>query len=505
VASLPHVAAEALFGTSLALHRGLVLAAALAALAAFGLAIRRLFGSGTALLACAALAFSFGFYSASHWVRWDGIAMLFSALILLALVAGPARLLLAAGVGALIGIAPDFALGVAGALPGALVLCAWERERRWERVGALLGGVAAGGLAFALLHFTGGWSDAQQQYEIVFRPIYGEVPLFEAIGDLSLAPLLDESDRYSNMAPEPFLGSFAVIAAGALAAVLSLLSALGVGRRPLAWVGVAALCLLGLALLATPFPHEPLRHLTGLLIATAFGLMLALGVRALLRPSPYPTEAVPAVMLASMLVGFGLLLGWKGPTYVVFCFPFAFGAIASALHILAPPRLGEMVPAVGLAVIALAGAVFLAEQIRAVPDREPALDSELAAEANRIVPEGSTVVGEWIYWWLWRDERFRFNSSIWLQQWQHPSEGFAGAFHRVCPDYVLMDDLWLARYGQLATGRRFASQAPTRRGEKRELLRLLRREYRPVSTRSAADRTLVFWERRAPGCPEPAR
>lgn len=497
-----------MFGTSLGLHRGLVLAAALGGLALFGLAMRRLHGTGIALLACAALAFTFGFYSASHWVRWDGMAILFASAILLALAWGPPRPLLAAGVGALIGIAPDFALGIAGALPGALVLCAWEREQRWRRVGALLGGVAAGGIAFALLHFTGGWSDAQHQYDVVYRPIYGEVPLFEAIGELSLTPLLDESDRYLNMANEPFVGNFAVLAAAALAAVLSLLRALGVPRRPLAWGGTAALAGLAAALLATPFPHDSLRHAMGVLIVAAFGLMLALGVRALRRDEPYPREAVPSVLLASMLVGYGLLLGYKGGTYVVFSFPFALGAIASALRDLAPsspPSLRTLVPAGGLAALALAGSVFLVDQIRSVPDEEPALDAELASEAKRIVPEGSTVVGEWIYWWLWRDERFRFNSAIWLQAWQHPEESFEDSFHRVCPDYVLMDELWLARYdaASLVTGRRFPSQAPLRGAEKRELRQLLRREYRRVAVREAADRTLVFWQRRAPACPAP--
>ena len=109
-------------------------------------------------------------------------------------------------------------------------------------------------------------------------------------------------------------------------------------------------------------------------------------------------------------------------------------------------------------------------------------------------------MGEWVYWWLYEDERFRFNSSIWLQRWLHPSEPFADSFHRVCPDDVLLDDLWLDRYRQLGVGRWFASQAPTRYAEKAELLALVRREYRPVAHERAQGRKLVFWERKEPGC-----
>lgn len=498
VASLPSVAAEAMFPTSLALHRGLVLATSLLALLVFGLAMRRLYGTGIALLSCSALAMTFGFYSASHWVRWDGMAILFTSTVLLLLVRSP-RPLAAAGIGLMIGIAPDFALAICGALPGVLVLCTWEREQRLLRIGALAGGVAIGGLMFALLHFTGGWSDAQHQYDVVYEPIYGRIPIFAALGEHSLSPLLAESDRYAQMAYEPFTGNFAVLSVGALAMCIVLARELGAGLRALAPAALVGVLFIGWALLRSQTPYDPLRYLMGVLIVVGFVAMLVLGIRALFHSRPYPGEAVSAFLLASMLVGYGLLLGYKGGTYVTFCFPFAVGAIVAALRALAPAQLTTVVPVAGLVAGTLVATLFLVDQIRAV-DSEPALDADLGATARQIVPEGDTVVGEWIYWWLYRDDRFRFNSDIWLQRWQHPSDSFADSFHRVCPDYVLLDDLWLQRYRQVALGRRFASQAPTEYGEKRKLLRLLNNEYRPVRQVRLDGRKLVFWHRSASAC-----
>ena len=369
LASLPHVLAEEAFPTSVELHRGLVFATALLALAIFGAAMYRLFGIGIALLCCATLVATFGFYSASHWIRWDGAALVFTSVILLLLVAGPPRPLAAAAAGGLIGLAPDFALGVSGIFPGVLVLCAWERELRLQRVGALLGGVAAGGLVFALLHFTGGWSDAQTQYDVVYEPIYGQIPAFEALGDLSLDPLLAESDRYARMTYEPFVGNFAVLAVGALAMLVTLARELGAGIRPLVAASVAGVAVIAWGLLGTDPPYDVVRYLIGLMIVAGFGAVLALGWLAIAGRRDYPTTAVPAVLLASMLVGYGLLLGYKGPTYVVFCFPLAIGSIASALRLLSPPRSQSLVPTVGLVAFTLLAGAFLVEQIEATRPR----------------------------------------------------------------------------------------------------------------------------------------
>ena len=500
VASTPQVVAELVFPTSLTLHRGAVLLVALGALGIFGLAMRRLHDTGIALLSCAALAMTFGFFAASHWVRWDAAALLFASAILLAFVSGPPRPLLAAGAGALIGVAPDFAFAICGLFPGALILCAWEREQRGARVGAFAGGVVLGMALFGLFHFGGGGlSEARDQYEAVYEPIYGEIPLLAALGDLSLGPLLDESDRYALMGFEPFVANFVVVAVGALAAVLVLARQLGAPVRGLWPAGLTGSVLIAGALIGTAAPYELLRWFLGLMIVGGFGAMIALGVRALRRPTEYPTQAAPAILFASMLAGYGLLLGYKGGTYVVFSFPFAVGSVVAAMRVLAPePPLRDIVPVAGLVAATLASAVFLVDQIRSVPE-EPALDAELSAEAREIVPEGETVMGEWVYWWLYEDERFRFNSALWQQRWLHPSDTFADSFARVCPDNVLLDDRWLARYASAGVSL-YANQAPTDPREKAKLRRLLEKEYRLERTIEADGRTLRFWERRAPDC-----
>ena len=113
-------------------------------------------------------------------------------------------------------------------------------------------------------------------------------------------------------------------------------------------------------------------------------------------------------------------------------------------------------------------------------------------------------MGEWIYWWLYRDERFRANISIWLQAWQHPDDTFADSFHRMCPDYVLLDDVWLNRYNQTEGERdTYPNLAPTDPRERGRLKGLLRSEYAIVGRLAVDDRTLTLWGRRPADCPQP--
>src|SRR5581483_5833560 len=88
-------------------------------------------------------------------------------------------------------------------------------------------------------------------------------------------------------------------------------------------------------------------------------------------------------------------------------------------------------------------------------------------------------MGDYVYWWLFRDGRFRFNADVWFQEY-HAHRSFAAAFDRICPAVVVVDDFWLARYrdfGPDSLGRRFPGLAPRDATEKGKLLRLLFREY----------------------------
>jgi hypothetical protein len=148
-------------------------------------------------------------------------------------------------------------------------------------------------------------------------------------------------------------------------------------------------------------------------------------------------------------------------------------------------------------------ALFLSEQIEAVAP-EASQDERAAQIAREVVPPGKTVVGEWVYWWLFEDERFRANSTIWLQAWQHPEESFADSFHRICPDYVLFEDLWLARYAVIGTQDRFPNMAPSDTAERGRLMAVLRDEYEVVRRVPVDERTLTFWRRSEADCPRPA-
>ncbi len=500
VGSAPHVLGELAFPTSLTLHRSVSLVVSLLALAVLFVALRRRHGTGLALLACGALAFTFGFFATSHWVRWDGMAILFVALILLVFYGGPPRPAAAAGAGLLIGLSPDFGLAVAGTFPALLLLCAWEPAMRKQRLLGLLGGFAAGCLVFALSHgLLWNWTEARDQYDVVYKPIYDEIPLIDVLKQGSLEPVVDEADRYTGSAFEPFISTYVALAVAALAGLALMLRGIGAPRAWLAAGAGAVLVLIAWSVLRAPYPYDMLRGVMGVLIIGGAAVGLLLIGRGIAREREYPTEAVPAILLASMLVGYGLLLGYKGPTYLAFTLPLAIATVLAALKALSPKRLQTVVPAAGLCVVALLSGIHLVDYIDGVTD-DPAVDDRLSAEARELVASDETIMGEWVYWWLYRDQRYVFNSDLWLQQWQHPGDSFDQSFARVCPDWVLLDDTWLARYASLDGGRVFPNQAPTSAKERRQLGRLLKREYREVERKKVGGRTIGFWHRRAADC-----
>lgn len=510
VAALPSLLGELVFPTKPALSRLPIFLTGLVALVVFWLAMRRLLSAEIGLVATAALAATWGFYAMSHWVRWDAMAILAMCAILALLVPGPPSLRSAALVGAIMGIGPDFANAVPAAIPGVLVLCAWERERRWARVGALVGGTMAGLALFALLHFAPhpNLGQARDQFDLVFRPAgYGDIPLLEAMKDLSLEPILNERDRYSEMMLLQWQTILIALTIGVLASGVMITRTLGIKSRWLALGALAALVVIVAVPLLGSSPHTELRDAIGPMIILAAGLATVAAIDALRFDRPYPTQGVPAILLIGLLVGWALFVGNRTTGYSGYALPFAVAAAACALHSLSPRPWRTATTAAGLAAATLASSVFLASEIRAASP-EPALDEEVSERAREIVPPGRSVVGEWIYWWLYRDERFRANSVIRLQAWQHPDETYAETFHRVCPDYVLLDDLWLGYYEALRLDPAIVSADnyprnfyPVDAAERERLMALLRDEYEVAERLEAEDRTLTFWSRRASDCP----
>jgi hypothetical protein len=506
---VPNLAGELILPTTLVAARGVSLLTGLVALAVFFVAMRRLLDSELALVATAALAGAWVFFAYSHWLRWDALALVVMCVILLLFVAGPPSLRVAAISGAVIGIGLDFANSIPAVAPGVLLLCAWEPELRWRRIGALGAGVAAGLTLYVLLHFGPGFDfgQARDQFDLVFNPIggLGEIPLLEAIKHVSLTPILDEGDRYTGMLYAQWQTLLIALVIGLAASIVMLLRTLGVLSS---WLGIAGAGVLAV-IVSVPVlgstPHTEIRDAIWVLAIAAVALTLALGTVAIRSARPYPHQAVPAILLVGQILGWSLIVGQKSPLYAGYSIPFIVAAFACALHSLSPAGLRRIATAGGLAAAAIASGVFLASDIRDAP-AEPAVDSQLSERAREIVPPGQTVMGEMVYWWLYKDERYRANINIWLQRWQHPAEPFADSFNRLCPDYVLLDDLWLDRYLYTdTTGEEFPNVAPTDPGEKDELMTLLRSEYETADSVDVDDRTITFWRREAPECPNPER
>ena len=506
---LPSLLGELIFPTTLALNRAMILLTGFVTLAIFWYAMRRLLRADVALVATAALASTWGFYAMSHLIRWDMLAILIMCGILALLVRGPPSLRTAVGVGVILGLGSDVANSIPAAMPGVLLLCAWERERRWPRIGALAGGVLIGLVGFVLLHFAPSFdlAQARKQFQFVYRPVgYGTFPLIDAIKSLSLDPILDERDRYTQMMLLQWQSILIALTIGVFASGVAMVRALGVRSRWLTVAGIAGLLILVAIPVLDGSPHTQLRDAIGPMIVVAAGLASILGIAAFRHDRPYPTQLAPAILLIGLLVGWALFVGFRTTAYAPYALPFTVAACACALATLSPDRWRRTVPALGLAAATIVSSLYLISEARKVPP-EPALDAQVIERAREIVPPGHTVIGEWVYWWMYKDARFRANTALWLLRWAHPHETFADTFHRLCPDYVLLDNAWLARYAPAAIeaqGELAPNLWPTDSREKGQLHSLLRSEYEVAQRFDADGRTLTFWRRRASGCHSPA-
>lgn len=89
---------------------------------------------------------------------------------------------------------------------------------------------------------------------------------------------------------------------------------------------------------------------------------------------------------------------------------------------------------------------------------------------------------------------------LWIERWRDGAS-LDESFERLCPDLVLYDDVWDARYDQTETfGQRFRSLAPTDAAEREELRTLLASHYRVRQEATIGGREISLWERRPGAC-----
>jgi hypothetical protein len=438
---VPQLVASLVGGTSLTSYRAASLAVTLIAFALLWRSLSRRYGTGPAAAAVAAVATTWVVFEASHYVRWDDVTFLWATLVLGIVLRGQPGVRAAAVLGAMLGFAPDFSVPMVALVPAALLLVAWERAGRRRRVSFFATGLVGGLLVYLALHVLPDPYEARRQWNLVYSGAY-KIPILASLENHSLHPILSERDRYSALAVAPFRAS--------------------------RWVLYVA-------------------------IAGSVGVLAAR-----LRRGMYPIAAVGSLLLLSQLAGLALLYANHGAMYLIGAMPFAALALLE-LFALVPRR----IPAAALAVVVL-GALTLvgASTISNAASSDPrgaAANAQLSATAKSLVPKDGTAMGDYVYWWLFRDDRFRFNADIWFAEY-HDHLSFQQAFARVCPNLVVLDDFWLARYsdfGPTSLGHRFPGLAPFDTREENKLMGVLFRDYRyPPRLEVAGGRAVELWSRK---------
>lgn len=448
--TLPFIITDAIAGPSFWAFRFAAFVIGVGALMVFVAALRPRYGFATAVFAALALSLSWGFFSAGHYVRWDSLAFLLTCLLLgmfLRGVPGPRGCLLL-GLG--LGLCPDIEVSVLASFPVVVLLVAWNPVQRFARLGLLAAGMAGGFVTYFALHSFPFGSQASKQFSDVYAPAY-KLPVEQILKHHSLAPLRGERLRYDYMA----------------------------------------------------HAYAPDRLAMYVLFLGLAALIVALAVGRL--STAYPTHLVAGFFLAGHLGGLALIQANKAPIHAWYAVPYAIAAIVEAIYLLgrsrsasyAVVRVWTTVLALGL-LAALEGHALV--DVERMTPKEPIFTKQFAAIARRAAPPGKSVLGDYIYWWGFRNINYHWNSWIWNYRWSHHA-GFDPAFNRLCPDVVIFDDVWNSRYDQTATfGPRFPSMAPTDATERAALHALLEREY-SLTTQTVIDgRKIQFWTRKAAAC-----
>ena len=449
IGTLPFVIANLIAGPSFWGFRFAAFLIGVAALAIYVFGIRRRYGSAVATIAGAALSLSWGFFSTSHYVRWDSLAFVLACVLLVIFLRGPPSPRLCLLLGVMLGLTPDVETAVLSVAPALVLLVLWVAKRRRARLGSLIFGGALGLAAYGALHSfpLGGQADAQ--YKAVYAPAY-PIPLKQAVEHQSLSPIWHERLRYDFM---------------------------------------------------TPYAEDRLALYT--LLAGLAGLVIVLAVVRVGRA--YPVHLVPGLLLAMHLAGLALIEPNKAPVFAWLALPYAIASIAEGLQRLADrvppwrPMLRVAAPFAALAVLAGMGVDAAARVERRTP-QEPIFSKQFALVAKRAVRPGESVLGDYVYWWGFKNVDYHWNSWIWNYRWAN-DVALEPAFNRLCPDVVLFDSIWASRYPQAQSfGSRFPSMAPTHEEEGRQLTALLQREYRLRASATIDGREIQFWGRRAGAC-----
>ncbi|MHB8656697.1 MAG: hypothetical protein ACYC91_01885 [Solirubrobacteraceae bacterium] len=507
--SLPFMLTALVSKPSLLAYRLTAFLVGLGALGVFALAFRR-FGVAIAAAATAALATSWGFIAASHYVRWDSLGFLVVAAVLAVLWRGPPGRRGALWLGVLLGASVDIQASLLALAPGVALLVGWQRQERWRRLGLFGGGLAALILIYFGVHYLPAPSEASRQWKILLAKPY--VPPLERAfkrGDLS-ALYAGEWGRYSQMTDGLSGGKYAVYGGLVMICLGALSSLWGLGRlrsrprrRPYPAIAVPALLfgsyMLGLPLIQGNKASEMYGWYV-LPLAIAAVVALAAGDRAPVRSAG---RRAPWALLAGLLAIGGLvaLVVSVLPSQVVarglvdewFALPLAVAALLAMVSAAnRRPTLDLAISPVLVLVIAGAG-YFLSDLPKT---SQYVTDPRMIAAWHRYVPASESVLAEPVFWWTDPSPRFRSDSTIYLS---HAVYGwsFEQSLQHICPTIIAVDDVWLASYHYKTD---FPTVSPTNPAEEGLLTSLLGAHYVQIGSVSASGDHVTFWHRRALRC-----
>lgn len=496
----------------------------LLALGTFAYALRR-FGTAVALAGTAALAMSWGFISASHYVRWDSLAFAMVAASLAMLLRGPPGRWTALCLGGLLGASLDVQASVLALVPGAAVLLAWQRAERWTRLALFGAALAAMFLAYFGVHYLSEPSEARRQWHLLLGSIYTP-PLERAIqsGDPS-ALFRGESKRYDYMTFGLSVGQYAEYGSLVTLAVGAYASLLGLGRQrflalrsgyPLGAVPAILFVsyLLGLPLLQGN-KGAYMYAWYALPLAVAALATLSRGNRRVARPwrpramadrSRY--ERLSFAFLLVLSAGLTALVAGVLPSRVIaahlsyewYALPFVFAAIGATWVGRWPRNTIDWAlwPLLTLAIAA--GGFFISDLGTTCPGQAQAgcsqivTDSRIVSAFHRYVGRSDTVLAQSVFWWVDPSPRFRAIATI---KFAYEAHGWslATSLRHLCPSVIVFDQLWLNQY---LAGTSLSKLTPG--AEEAGLNTILNREYVAVGTVQSSGDDVRFWRRRSSAC-----
>ena len=468
----------------------------LGALGMFGWAFRR-FGLAVASAATAALAASWGFIAAAHYVRWDSLSFLIVATVLALLWRGPPGRRAALLLGILLGASLDVQASVLALVPGVALLLGWQREDRWRRLGVFGLGLSVLMLAYFGVHYFSEPAQATRQWNLLLANYY-TLPLQRAIETANPGALFaGEIGRYGAMTrglsvqTYATYGTLVTLGVGAVATILGLAR---LRRRAvrLAYPSAAVPALLFASyVLGLPL----IQGNKGAQMYAWYALPLAVAAVAALStggrtPRPSSSVRATAILAAALAAETGLVLlvlsgAVAGLGYEWYALPFVAVALAAAassrLH--RPPVEWACFPLLALAIVG--GGYFISDLART---RQPVTDPRIVAAFHRYVATSDSVMAEPAFWFL--HPKVSFHSDFTLSQATTVSHRSpTQTIDRICPNVIVWDTQWLNYY-----------RAAPNPSEQTALDNVLLNDYQSVGNVSAAGDNVIFYRRSATSC-----